>query len=179
MSKITNTSTQKTTTNTSTTPSNPTNIDNIIQQTRGTNFDADLMRKQANQISSTVQRYRSEMLSTSRYNDTIIASSKEMYDEEIQTERFQSKYSRDDGSDNEERVNRNYRKSAVGKLKGNKKGIDSLEPEKKQDVNDGKDVIKNQKVIISEEYRRQILTSTELKEFMGKHSREMERVKWF
>jgi hypothetical protein len=109
-----------------------------------------------------------------------VGQTKEMYDEEIQTDQPHARYSSDEESGGEEDTGRgrNYRKSAT-KSKTNKKGgFDLVEPEKKTEGHGviGGDVLKDRKVVISDEYKKQILGSSEMAEFLQESSKKILRV---
>jgi hypothetical protein len=163
-------------------------VNRIIQDSLKSSLDIEGLRIQAGKLSTAMNRYKSEVLSISRLNDSIIGSHKEMYDESCQTDYVNTKYYSDNDSEADDEKNnnkdKNFRKSAVGAKHTKvaiKKGFDGNE-EKKAETNNievYKEVNKNPKIIISEETRKQIITSPEFNEFLKTQSVFIERVRLF
>jgi len=158
-------------------------VDQIIKDTlnKNTNIDIDEIRKQASYLKESMQRYKSEILTTSKLSETILGYNPECYDAEIQTETQNKNYSSEE--DEKQTVvvkEKGYHRSSLWAsaksktISSNKKGFDIDEKKiiEKQEEN----IISKNKLIVNDDYRRQIMTSHELNDFLSKNSKYVERV---
>ena len=159
-------------------------VDQIIKDTlnKNTNIDIDEIRKQASYLKESMQRYKSEILTTSKLSETILGYNPECYDAEIQTEIPNKDYSSEEEEEQKTIVvkEKGYHRSSVWAsakskiVSSNKKGfeIDEKKINEKQEDN----IVSKNKIIVNDDYRRQIITSHELNDFLSKNSKYVERV---
>lgn len=160
-------------------PVNPAvSVDELIQRSLHiTNNDKiEEIRKQTNLYKESMNRYKSETLSIQRHSENIIGRTLETYDVEIQTDKFVESYSSEE--ENQKMTDKeNHKRSVVASAKSkvqtsNKKGFE-LDEKKNYEKGEEKET---KRFVINDDYRRQILNSSELSEFLVSKSKYIERV---
>jgi hypothetical protein len=155
------------------------NVDELIKKSEGLTKIDDI-RKQTQIFKESINRYKTETLSIQRHSENILGRNIETYDVEIQTENIAQSYSSDEENNKQtdkEAHRRSVATSAKAKLypQSSKKGFDI--EEMKIEKFEEKD--SHKKIIINDDYRRQVMNSTELSDFLIRNSKYVERVNFF
>lgn len=156
-------------------------IENAV---KGPSINMNQIRGEVEAFKNIMKRYKNSDLKIElKLEYTILGRRIEMYDVETQYE-IENKYS--DGSDNEDHniikkdpsaiKSSHNRKGSMSNIQSNKRSMDFVESKTKSDDNVIQSNIKSTKIVVTEEYKRQILNSQELSEFMKKNSKYIERV---